>query len=295
MNRREEIVPPTYRNLLMYVDKCKIFVNNGIVMYGYAEESFLKEYNIPYLNTAILMLGKGCSITTEALNILGEHNVTVISTSNKFKAHSITLSEYSGSNTKYFNKLVQLLFIENKRVDLGKKLLKMRESFNEKHISNIIYDLFGEDIFLPKFNIDNVNTIEELLGHEGIYIKELRKSLKDFLFIENNEFTNNILQERYSIGNSLMYGMAATVLNSLGLSYNLNILHGRTNSGSLKYDIADIIKGLVYVTALLSITNDSEWKSDSSEEYVKKLGDFLSENNILKILFDYVNDLIMNS
>jgi len=291
---REEIVPPTYRNLLMYIDKSKVFVNNGIVVYGCAEESYIKEYNIPYLNTVILMLGKGCSITTEALNILSEHNVTIISVSNKLKAHSITLSEYTGNNTKYFNQLVKLLFLENKKVELSKRLLKTRESFNNKYVRDLLYEIFEEDILLPKFKIENAQTVEELLGYEGIYVKELRKTLKDFILIEENENNKNILTERYHIGNSLIYGMAATVLNSLGLSYNLNILHGRTNSGSLKYDIADIIKGLVLVTSLLSLSNDNYWKSDSSEEYVKKLGDFLSEKNILKILFDFTNKLIFN-
>ncbi len=290
---KEEIIPTSFRNLFMYIEEAKIFIEEGNVFFQKISEQTISYYNIPYLNLSILMLGPGISITSAALNKLGESKVTVISVTNNFRGHSITLSMDSGENTKYFHKFIDNLYKKDLRIEIAKNLLKERELFTNKFFPKILIEDYNNEKFgkkilerLPSFSNEFLEkeSIESLMGVEGFYMKKMREAVKiEFEYLNLNE---SDLRKRYDIGNSLIYGMSSTVLHSLGIPYQLNIFHGRTNAGALKYDIADIIKTIVYLTSHLSLNKDSEfWYSSKEKEYVKKLGIYLSENKLLKFLF----------
>ena len=290
-------VPTTFKNLLFYIDRCKIHVIDGNVVFDKTEDS--RTYNIPYANISILMTGPETSITNCALNKLSEENVTIVSVSNNFNSHTVTLPSQPGQNTKYFHKLIQNLYIDNKRVEIAKNMLIARSTHTKELYIEILVEAFGEEFLdivedivkrLPEISrerLEEAYTIDTLLGIEGDYMKKIRNVLRESLAFngDNNEKEEDF-QKRLKIGNSFTYGMSSTVIHALGVTSQMNVFHGRTNAGALKYDIADLVKTIVYITAMFSLSPGMQWTSDTPEEYVKKLGEYCVEKNILKKLFD---------
>lgn len=279
-----KLIPSSKRGYpIIFINKAKLHVLNETLVYSAAEDSLEYTNNIPYLNSSILILGFGTSISNEAAILLGKSKTLVFFTNKKYDLYSILIPEESLLTNKYNLKHIENLFKFDKRLDLAKLLFKTRLSFNYTYIKKF----FKSDLYInniDKFN-DNylaANSIEEMLGYEGSY-------MKNFYFLVFNNYkdmSQDLVKERLRIANHLCYAISSVVLTSLGINFSLSVLHGRTNNGSLRYDIADIIKGISIYLAVLSLDKNSEFYTEKESEFYKTVIFFLTENNILELLFD---------
>ncbi len=279
-----KLIPSSKRGYpIIFINKAKIHVLNETLVYSATEDSLEYTNNIPYLNSSILILGFGTSISSEAAILLGKSKTLVFFTNKKYDLYSILIPEESLLTNKYNLKHIENLFKFDKRLDLAKLLFKTRLKFNYIYIKKF----FKSDLYInniDKFN-DNylaANSIEEMLGYEGSYMKNFYFSV----FNNYKDISQDLVKERLRIANHLCYAISSVVLTSLGINFSLSVLHGRTNNGSLRYDIADIIKGISIYLAVLSLDKNSEFYTEKESEFYKTVIFFLTENNILELLFD---------
>ena len=289
---------------IIKLNAARIEVYQGNVVYSQKEESFEKTYNIPYLNTAVLILGYGTSVSQKAAILLAKAKTLVLFVDSSYNVHSMLMPEEGYLSNKYNQRLIENLYVKNKRVDLAKKMLLKRLEFNEEYINNIeeIEGIYNSEIQSKienyKQKIVESETIEQMLVFEGNIMKTYYREFNKSLGIEDNDQSKEI-KRRTIIINYKCYALASVVLTSLGLSYSLNVIHGRTRQGSLKFDIADIIKGLSTPIAILSlIDQESRFYTpfNSNKEtdniFSKKVIQYFEEKDFLTKLFKLTIDTL---
>jgi len=293
--KSEKIINCSQRGYILFLSKTKIYVYNGNVVYSSLKEDIEYTYNIPYLNTQFILLGYGTSISQEAANILSSNNIIILFVSNKFNLISTLTPENSILTNKYALKLTESLFVRNNKILLAKNLFITRHSFNKSFLSkkinlDISSDLQINNLLVSLDNLDISSTkIETILGLEGNYVKFLNQKIKEHLSFDNSiEY-----KERLYIINNLCYSLSSIVLTTLNIPFYLNIYHGRTNKGSLKYDIADLIKGISMPLVLLSLDKKQDFFASDNEEFKKKSIDFILKNKLLENLFKLTIDGLM--
>ncbi len=74
-----DLIPVSHRDPLVYLEASKVTIDDGRVVYWASQRGTATEYafNFPALNTAVLLLGPGCSITSDAVEILCAANVVI--------------------------------------------------------------------------------------------------------------------------------------------------------------------------------------------------------------------------
>jgi len=297
-NYKQLIIPHNHRGYQFHtLYKAKVFVKDGNVVYSSLEEQNLIK-NIPYLNTSILILGKGTSITSEAMNYLLNNKTIVMFVTNNFNLHGVAYPEDSLNTNKYARPLAKYIFDENKRLKLAKRMLLLRYEINQKLAdkNEILKEIYSstKDTYEQR-DLSNINSIEELLGVEGYYTKEFRNTFKNILGIEKGEI-NEEFNKRVKLINSLMYGLASIILTAFGLPLSFNVFHGRTNKGALKYDIADLFKGVSVMLASISLFPDFEdfyIANLNEEQLLKEFSNLLIKNfDIISLAFEETHNLL---
>ena len=294
---KQLIIPHNHRGYHFFIlSQAKIFIKEGNVVYSSKKDEELIK-NIPYLNTSILILGKGTSITSEAINYLSNNKTIIMSVTNTFNLHSVVFPEDSLNTNQYVKPLAQYVFNEDKKLRLAKAMLLLRYDINQKlaNKNDVLREIYNSTKSLyENKELNNIQSINELLGIEGDYVKKFRKTFKEVLGI-----SDELMQDfkiRIKLINSLMYGMASIILTAYGLPYGFNIFHGRTNKGALKYDIADLFKGISVMVACLSLIKDFQdfYTIEKNEEKLLKIfSNILIEKfNIIDIGFKETHQLL---
>ena len=246
---------------IIYIERAKIIVDKSTLVYIKKEENQELYFNIPYLNTSILMLGTGTSITNEAIRLASDNSIIIMFVNSIYKpsAHTdFTCLTYNSEykEQKYNQRFAQIFFNEELRLQKAKEILHRRVVITKE-----LYSFFkGEDILseelLSKSNIlldrfdktiQNKTTITDLLLTEARHTKDIFKLFKNDFKVEFTKETkvekikDNINRNLIDL-NYLAYGMSASALSALGISYSFPLLHGKTRRGALVFDIADLIK-----------------------------------------------------
>ena len=68
----------TDREGALYLERARIHVEGGRIVYHIADDEHRREYNIPHVNLAVLFVGQGTSITQDAMRLLGEEGVDLL-------------------------------------------------------------------------------------------------------------------------------------------------------------------------------------------------------------------------
>lgn len=226
-------------------------------------EELERYFNIPERNTALMLLGKGSSITDAAARRLAESNVLIGFCGNGGTplfnlAEMVFLSPQSEYRpTEYMQGWVQRWFHEPTRLAMAKDLLQARINACIQHWPS--YRVTPQTLLtLPSHAITRFQTAmaqaqdtTTLLLAEAQWAKTLYAQLasayklQDFTRQEGQgshaspeDRVNSLIDH----GNYLAYGLAAVALNGLGISYSFPLLHGKTRRGALVFDVADIIK-----------------------------------------------------
>ncbi|MDE3020556.1 MAG: type I-F CRISPR-associated endonuclease Cas1 [Pseudomonadota bacterium] len=289
---------------VFYLQYAKVCQDGDRVVYWVNDDGTGKAFNIPDKNTAFVMLGKGTSITDAAARKLAESGVLVGFCGNGGSPLFSTVShvflephsEYRP--TEYMQRWVKLWFDESARFAAAKIILIERIGITK----NFWVSLHGIEIPLQmeerfKSRIETASNTTELLTSEaewakGVYATLARKyKISDFTRQEgkgsvasNSDAVNGMIDH----GNYIAYGYAATVLTTLGISYALPLLHGKTRRGALVFDVADLIKDAVVLPMAFKFAA----KGESDQEFRYALIDLCWEQRILDLLFETIKKLV---
>ena len=264
-----------------YVEYARVLVKDDRVVYlTETGESVDQFFNIPYRNTALLMLGKGTSITDAAARKLAEAQVIIgfCGSGGSPLLHAVDAvfsspqSEYRP--TEYMQSWMRLWLDEERRLNAARHFMQAR-------ISNTL-KLWGECEALRKHGVEPPLTAakrletgakvarnaSELMGAEAAFAKQLYATLArackiDFKREEGKgshasaaDTANGFLDH----GNYIAYGYAAVALHALGISFALPVLHGKTRRSALVFDVADIVKDALVMP--LAFTSAAAGASD---------------------------------
>ncbi len=290
---------------IFYLEKCRVLVKDGRVVYLTEEKKQNAYYNIPIANTTVILLGIGTSITHSAVRMLAAASVligfsgnggTPLIAGNEVEWLS-PQSEYRP--TEYMQGWMSFWFDENKRLNVAKSFQKSRINFL-KNIWNKDRDLKQEGFYLDDFEInsaleaftqeiDGAKKSGDLLQKEALLTKQLYKTAAKITKIE--DFTRDreaadLANTFLNHGNYLAYGLAATTLWVLGISHSFAVMHGKTRRGALVFDVADLIKDAVVLPWSFICAKEKASEQEFRSQILLKF----TETQALDFMFDCVKE-----
>lgn len=293
---------------IFYLEKCRVLVKDGRVVYLTEEKKQNSYYNIPIANTSVILLGIGTSITQSAVRMLASASV-LFGFSGNGGTPLISGSEVEWlcpqseyRPTEYLQGWMRFWFDEEKRLEIAKNFQKSRLQFlqhiwqNDRELKQegfIIDDNIDNLLQVFFQEIDNAKKAGDLLQQEATLTKQLYKFASKITKIENftrereaGDLANIFLNH----GNYLAYGLGATTLWVLGIPHGFAVMHGKTRRGALVFDVADLIKDAIilpwaFVCAKEKM-REQEFRSQILQKFIEhKALDFMFEevkNNALK-------------
>lgn len=295
---------------VFYIEHARVIQKNDRIVYLTDTGDRVDYYfNIPDRNTAFLLLGKGTSITDAAARKLSESNVLVgfcgSGGSPLFSAIDQVFltpqSEYRP--TEYMQKWIQLWGDDTARLGAAKLLLQQRIIWtrdfwgkNENlRLLGIDFSTLGMRRFLDE--IKRSESTQSLLLSEARWAKKIYATLADGTkmngFVREagkgaSESLSDVINGFIDHGNYIAYGYAAVVLNGMGISFSLPLLHGKTRRGALVFDIADLIKDAIVLPAAFVAGK----RRMAPEGFRARLIEACQKNEILDLLFGFISSLL---
>lgn len=290
---------------IFYLEKCRVLVKDGRVVYLTEEKKQNAYYNIPIANTTVILLGIGTSITQSAVRMLASASVlfgfsgnggTPLIAGNEVE-WICPQSEYRP--TEYMQGWMGFWFDENKRLEVAKSFQKSRINFLRKTWSKdkdlkqegFYIDDYEIETLLTKFynEIDNAKKAGDLLQQEALLTKQLYKISANITKIDNftrereaSDLANIFLNH----GNYLAYGLGATTLWVLGISHSFAVMHGKTRRGALVFDVADLIKDAIILPWSFICAKEKMREQEFRSQILQKF----SEHKVLDFMFDEVKE-----
>jgi CRISPR-associated protein Cas1 len=291
----------THRETATFIERSKVFVDDGRVLYQQAEGGTLKRFNVPYCNISVLFLGQGTSITNSAARLLSEEGVFVAFTGTGGSPLLFgSLTNYQV--TKHIINMVNVYQSEDLSLQASKIIMNKRcenmSDLSAKIIKKNGRKLRGIKIEQPvknfKTKIDMSKTTKSLLGYEGDFAKKVYASyakqvnLTDFKRNTGaKDYSSNVGRVNSMIdhGNYIAYGIAGAVLWTLGIPASFSVLHGKTRAGGLVFDLADSFKDSVVLP--LSFCD-----FDNEESFRDELISFIHDESIMESTFKLMERIL---
>ncbi len=246
---------------IYYIEKCRVMVKSGRVVYLTEARTEKQYWNIPIANTTVVLLGIGTSITQAAVRMLASAGVqigfsgsggTPLISANEVEWFS-PQSEYRP--TEYIQGWMSFWFDDDMRLAAAKLIQHLRIEFLQKVWGKDkdlqLEGFYSDDMDISRAlklcsgKIDKCTSVVNLLQAEAQLTKSLykiaanRTKFKDFVRERSSEDDANAFLNH---GNYLAYGLAATTLWVLGIPHGFAIMHGKTRRGALVFDVADLVK-----------------------------------------------------
>lgn len=292
------------RAYVFYLEHVRVMLQNERVIFlSETQDDYDGIFNIPHNNTSMLLLGKGCSITDGAIRKLSSANVLLGFTGSHgtpsfYCSDFVFLSpkdEYGP--TEYMQSWIKLWLNEERRLTLAKRFLRFRITQTEKSWRQNNFLTERAIIVSPQHQqdfevaINHSRTTTDLLLAEAVWAKRLYKNLANGFQTHfsrtpgqskqhDTATTNSALDH----GNYLAYGYAAVVLNGLGISYALPVLHGKTRRGALVFDVADLFKDWLVMPIAFLAEHEHLSHKEVRGLIIKKA----HETQLLDIVFDFI-------
>lgn len=298
------------RAAVVYLEHARVLQKDGRVLYltgrdGDVEQMFL---NIPFRNTSVLFLGKGTSITDSAMRLLAEAGVLVGFTGSGGSpvisgADPMFLApqgEYRP--TEYMQAWIRMWVDDEQRLALGKRLLMMRLTLAEQHyaaskeLAQRKIVITDQQLTRFEVGITRATSTMELLLTEAEWVKGLYKAvaagyrMPEFTREERVTDRGTVVKTVNAMlthGNYIAYGYAAASLYTMGVSFALPVLHGKTRRGGLVFDIADLVKDWT----VLPLAFQHGFAGDRDQEYREALIAHMQSKEVLDIMFDSIKTL----
>lgn len=295
---------------IYYIEKCRVMVKGGRVVY-LTESKLEKNYwNIPIANTTVILLGIGTSITQSAVRMLASAGVLIgfcgSGSTPLIMGNTVEWlcpqSEYRP--TEYVQGWMSFWFDEAKRLSAAKRFQQARISFI-KRVWSTDQDLKSEGFHLDDFDIEkalnnfsdsvlNVLSVNELLLIEA----RLTKTLYQIAVSRTNhsgftrEYTSDDDANSFlNHGNYLTYGLAATTLWVLGIPHGFAVMHGKTRRGALIFDVADLVKDALILPWAFVCAKEQVTEQDFRQQCLQNF----TKHKALDVMFDFVKTLSLEA
>jgi CRISPR-associated protein Cas1 len=296
----------SHRANIFYLEKCRVNVKDGRVVYLTDAKEEKQYWNIPIANTTVILLGIGTSITQAAVRMLASAGVLIgFSGSGGTPLIAATEVEWLSPQseyrpTEYLQGWMSFWFEKSKRLKVAKKFQHFRLEYIQKVWSKdrdlqnagfylddmateLAFKIFAEEI-------DSSPNVNKLMLVEAAFTKRLYKiaatCTKQIGFVRNrdgdddaNKFLNH--------GNYLAYGLAATTLWVLGIPHGFAVMHGKTRRGALVFDVADLIKDAIVLPQAF-ICAKEEMKE---QEFRQQVLQAFTKHKALEFMFDVVKQM----
>ena len=162
----------------VYLERARIHVEDGRVVYHITNDEHRREYNIPPVNLAVLFVGQGTSISQEAMRLLGEEGVHLAVTgTGGTPLHMGSLTTYT--STRHFREMVPIYLSPERSLAAGRAVMRDRAA-RMRRIGLLgaqkwlrVRDMPGLGRLCAAFDamIEACQDLQELLGHEGQFSK----------------------------------------------------------------------------------------------------------------------------
>lgn len=270
----------TDRQGALYLERARIHVEGGRIVYHISDDEHCREYNIPHVNLAVLFIGQGTSITQDAMRLLGEEGVYLAVTgTGGTPLHIGSLTAYTA--TRHFREMLPIYLDEKLSLGAAKTVMRDRAERMRKIGGALAarYLALRDPTPLSRIcksfegRIESVGSIQGLLGVEGQFSKASYEFFAGTSGLsKDSEFWREagagepdeglskdpvrLVNRLLDHGNYLAYGMAGSALWVLGIPPHMSIFHGKTRAGGLVFDLADSFKdALVLPLAFAAVRN----------------------------------------
>lgn len=295
----------TDREGALYLEHARVHVEGGRIVYTITDDELAREFNVPYVNLAVLFLGQGTSITQEAARLLGEEHVHLaITGSGGAPMHMGALTTYSA--TAHFRRLLPIYLDPDLSLKAAIAVMKDRtarmRTIGGKAAARLLRarNTDGLDGACSRFEaaMSNCGNVTTLLGHEGDFSKGCYREfgrvagLQSFRRqagtgpadpgqkpepeAERIALVNRLIDH----GNYLCYGMAGAALWALGIPPHMSVFHGKTRAGGLVFDLADAFKDALVLPLAFSVATGKK-ADDPDKVFRTKLIEAFDDHKIL--------------
>ncbi|MDM8547644.1 type I-F CRISPR-associated endonuclease Cas1f [Candidatus Venteria ishoeyi] len=291
---------------IYYIEKCRVMVKSGRVVYLTEAKTEKQYWNIPIANTTVVLLGTGTSITQAAVRMMAAAGVllgfsggggTPLIAGNEVEWLS-PQSEYRP--TEYVQNWLSFWFDETKRLKVAKKFQLLRLEYlqrvwsKDKALHNAGFYADDADIqqAISRFSteIEQCPNTTHLLLTEAQLTKRLYKiaaKRTQLEFVRNQDNATDEANIFLNHGNYLAYGLAATTLWVLGIPHGFAVLHGKTRRGALVFDVADLVKdSLILPWAFICAQEQT-----TEQEFRQQCLQNFAQHKALDFMFDSLKQL----
>ncbi len=293
---------------IYYLEKCRVLVKDGRVVYLTAAKSENQYWNIPIANTTVMLLGMGTSISQAAVRNLASAGVLIgfcgTDGTPLIAATEVDWLSPQGEYrpTEYMQGWMSFWFDEQKRLEAAKRFQTFRINYL-KQVWGKDRELQAEGFYIDdseteralkqfKTKIEQAPSVKNLLNIEAQLTKNLykiaatRTSQEGFTRQRDSDDDANAFLNH---GNYLAYGLAATTLWVLGIPHGFAVMHGKTRRGALVFDVADLIKdALVLPWAFICAKEQS-----TEQEFRKQCLQVFTQHKALDFMFDSVKKVAL--
>lgn len=297
---------------MYYLEYCRVMQKDGRVLYLTEAKNENQYFNIPIVNTTVLLLGNGTSITQAAMRMLAQAGVLVgFAGGGGTPLHMACEVEWFTPQseyrpTEYLHGWLQFWFDDEKRLKAAKTFQQARIAYLQKvwqkdrDLKSEGFDFNSEQIqnALTTFHArtDAANKQSDLLLTEAQLTKVLYK------YAANNtnaaEFKRQHQPDKNSInkandflnhGNYLAYGLAASCLWVLGIPHGFAVMHGKTRRGALVFDVADLIKDAIVLPWAFICAKENA----TEQEFRQQVLQTFTDHKALDFMFDTVKEIAL--
>ncbi len=257
----------TDKEPLLFFEKTIIKVDDGELVAFNKQGRFV----IQPASTIIIYLGSGTSITQEASIMCALHDCYISFARGGTYVHSVWHSGRWSDPSFLVNQAI-LHNDDTKRLIIAKNLILKRLG-NESVSKDIVR------------KINNALTINELLGYEANWAKEIYRKEAEFSnikFKRNFDGTDEV-NKRLNLLNNALYSIVTSIILATGLHPSVGYIHGRKRRGGLAFDLADIYKLELTIKPAFRIPNNMSFK-----EIMYYFNNDLKDNNF-KIIKEIVS------
>lgn len=269
------------RTSFVYLDRCSINVDGGAIVAWRDGRRLI----LPSASIISVILGPGTKITHDAIKMMGCMGTCVLwmgADQTRFYAVGRPLS----SSSKLIERQAEVVSNKKKRLACAKKM----------------YGLRFEGI-----DTSSKNTMRSLMGMEGARMKRLYSMEADrvgikwlsrlptFESIEQfaKDYDHATVNRSLTIGNNVLYAVIMGILNAIGMSPALGIIHcGRADS--FVYDVADLIKASTSIPVAFDVTIEHHADVNDVDRRTRFLiREKIREQKILNRIITFLKQLFM--
>jgi len=299
----------THRETALILERAKVHVDGGRVVYHAADDDLVRRFNIPHSNLAILFLGQGCSLTQEAARLLAEESVYVAFTgTGGSPLHMGSLTTYQG--TAHFRRMLTAYLDPQLSLEAARQIMMARFTMMETVGADGFETLCGLRRIDPILNlcktarrtVSAASDIPSLLGHEGDYARGIYRVAAQAVGLSgfnrtpgadggNVSAAADLVNSLIDHGNYLAYGIAGAALWALGIPPHLPVFHGKTRPGGLVFDLADSFKDAV-VLPLAFAAGTGRLGPDSESVFRARMIDAIEKHGLLANCIKTVENML---